>query len=131
MTKSNKPSDGSPNSEVRVPLGSEHITLHKRKRVTARVRIQTHVTEQDVPVSAELFEENVDVTRVPIDRIVDHAPAVRTEGDVTIIPVLEEVIVSEKKLRLREEIHVRRTVKTTTVNDVVTLRTQRAEIERH
>jgi stress response protein YsnF len=32
---------------------------------------------------------------------------VRTEGDVTIIPVLEETVVVEKRLLLREEVHVR------------------------
>ena len=36
-----------------------------------------------------------------IDQFVDAAPQVRTEGDVTIIPVVEEVLVVEKRLVLK------------------------------
>ena len=130
MAKSHKPSAAPHSDSVTVPLASERVALRKRKRVTSRVRVQTRVVEQEIPVSAELFDEGVEITRVPLDLIVEQAPRVRTEGDVTIIPVLEEVIVTEKKLRLKEEVHVRRTVTTRTVDDHVTIRTQRAEIER-
>lgn len=131
MSKSHKPSAPSTDPDVTsIPLAAEHVSVRKRKQVTGRVRIRTHVVEHAIPISAELFDETVEVTRVPVDRLVEQAPAVRTDGDVTIIPVLEEVIVTEKKLRLKEEIHVRRTVTSTTVNDHVTIRTQRAEIER-
>ena len=40
-----------------------------------------------------LTEQKVEITRVPVNRVVDKAPAVRTENDTTIIPVLEEVLV--------------------------------------
>jgi len=54
------------------------------------------------------FQEEVKVERVPIDQIIESAPSVRTEGDVTIIPVVEERYVMEKKLILVEELHVRK-----------------------
>jgi hypothetical protein len=41
-----------------------------------------------------------------IDRGVDVAPEVRVEGNVTIIPVLEEVLVVEKRLVLKEKLHI-------------------------
>jgi hypothetical protein len=44
----------------------------------------------------------------------------RTEGDLTIVPVLEEVIVVETKLLLEEEIHIRRTLTKETVERSVT-----------
>jgi stress response protein YsnF len=65
-----------------------------------------------------------------VDRVVSEAPAVRTEGDVTIVPVLEEVLFVEKRLVLKEELHIRRTATTETVEVPVTLRRQRAVIER-
>ena len=52
------------------------------------------------------------------------------ESDVTIVPVLEEVLVVEKRLVLKEEFHVRRCVETETVEVAVTLRKQRAIVER-
>jgi stress response protein YsnF len=55
---------------------------------------------------------------------------VRTEGDVTILPVVEEVLVVETRLLLKEEIHVRRTATRETVEIPVTLRRQRAVVER-
>ena len=74
--------------------------------------------------------ESVEVTRVPVNREIDTAPSIRTEGDVTIIPVVEEVIVVEKRLVLKEEIHLRRTVTREDVAVPVKLRKQRAIIER-
>jgi stress response protein YsnF len=72
----------------------------------------------------------VDVTRVPIGREVTEAPAVRTEGDVTIVPVFEERLVVEKRLFLVEELHVRRTVSVDPVELPTTLRRTRVEVER-
>ena len=54
----------------------------------------------------------------------------RHEGDVTIIPLIEEVLVVEKRLLLREEIRVSR--RKTTVNNpqVYTLRREDVQVER-
>lgn len=57
-------------------------------------------------------------------------PVTRREGDVTIVPVLEEVLVVEKRLVLREEIHVRETLSREEVELPVSLRRQRATVER-
>jgi len=67
---------------------------------------------------------------VAIGREVSEAPAVRTDGDVTIVPVMEEVLVVEKRLMLVEEIHIRRVATTEDVSIPVELRKQRASIER-
>jgi stress response protein YsnF len=48
----------------------------------------------------------VDVQRVRVDRPIDHVPPVRVEGDTTIVPVVEEVLVVEKRLILREEVRL-------------------------
>jgi hypothetical protein len=71
-------------------------------------------------VVGELDTAHVSVTRAPIDRIVDHVPMSRTEGDLTIVPVFEQVIVVETKLLLKEEIHIRRTLTKETVERSVT-----------
>ncbi len=117
-------------SEEVIPLVEETATVGKRQVVTGRVRVQTVTDTIEEIAQANVQRETVEVTRVPIDRMVDTAPEVRTEGDLTILPVVEEVLVLEKRLRLKEELHIRRRVETETVEVPVTLRKQRAVVER-
>ena len=53
-----------------------------------------------------LFENGYSVETVRIDRIVDGPVAERHEGDILVLPIVEEVWVVEKKLLLREEIRI-------------------------
>jgi stress response protein YsnF len=61
---------------------------------------------------------------------VDQPPALREEGDVLIVPVLEEVVVVEKRLVLKEELRIRRRAKSTLRELPVVLRKQRAVVDR-
>ncbi|ANY83289.1 hypothetical protein BB934_32125 (plasmid) [Microvirga ossetica] len=117
-------------SEEVVPLAEEIATIAKRQVVTGRVRVQTLTDTVEELAHAEVQRESVEVTRVPIDKVVETAPAIRTDGDVTILPIVEEVLVVEKRLVLKEELHIRRRIETEAVEVPVTLRKQRAVIER-
>jgi hypothetical protein len=55
-----------------------------------------------------LFREDCDVKRVPIRRLIDKPVEARQEGDTWIVPLVEEVLIVEKKLLLREELHITR-----------------------
>ena len=77
-----------------------------------------------------LTEETVEVTRVPVDRRVEKPPEVRIENGVTIVPILEERLVVDKQLFLKEELHIRRDIRTETVDVPVTVRSERAIVER-
>ncbi len=112
-------------------LVAEEADVSKRRVATGRVDIRTITDTVDEIVRSTVQGQTVAVTRVPIDRYVDAAPAVRTEGDVTIVPVIEEVLVIEKRLLLKEEVHITRTVHSEVVEQTVPLRRQRAVIERH
>ncbi len=72
------------------------------------VRIVRRV--ETVPVSEEVqtWQEIVDVERVPVNREVDAAPEPWMDGDTIVIPVVEEVVVTETRLVLREEVRVKR-----------------------
>jgi stress response protein YsnF len=117
-------------SEEVIPLVEETATIGKREVLTGRVRVQTVTDTVEELARADVKRESVEVTRVPIDRMVETAPEVRTEGDVTILPVVEEVLVVEKRLVLKEELHIRRRVETENVEVPVSLRKQRAVVER-
>jgi stress response protein YsnF len=58
------------------------------------------------------------------------APPVREEGDVTIMPVIEEIVVVERQLILKEEIHIRQVHATEKYRETVVVREQDAMISR-
>ncbi len=55
-----------------------------------------------------LFREDCDVQRVEVKRIIDKPVEIRQDGDTLIIPLMEEVLVVERRLMLREELHIKR-----------------------
>lgn len=81
-------------------------------QVTAKEPTRTAAAPEESPrppVPREpLFESGYEVEKVRVDRILDGPVNERREGDVLILPVVEEVWVIEKKLMLREEIRIRR-----------------------
>lgn len=130
MTKRpSDPPDTSTDVEA-IPLAEEVLRLDKRQVVHGKVRVRTVVDVAHELTKASLEEETVEVTRVPVDRMVDQAPEVRTENGVMIVPVLEEVLVVEKRLVLKEELHIRKRTRTEDVEVPVELRKQRAIVER-
>jgi uncharacterized protein (TIGR02271 family) len=113
-----------------IPLVEERAVVGKRLVETGRVRVSTRVEQRQEMVRAELARDEVAVERVPINRPVDAVPEIRQEGEVTIVPVVEEVLVVEKRLVLVEEIHLRRRRTIEEFAQPVMLATQRAEIVR-
>ena len=117
-------------AEEILPLAEETAKVEKREIVTGKVRVRTITETLEELTKANLQSESVEVTRVPIDKVVDTAPEIRTEGNLTIVPVLEEVLVVTKQLVLKEELHIRRRVEAEAVELPVTRRKQRAIVER-
>lgn len=113
-----------------IPVVEETATVSTRRVVSGRVRIATQTEEINHLLPTELSSVDVDVVRVPMDRRIDTIPDVVTEGEVTIIPVVEERLVVTRELYLREEIHVRRIERTETVDVPATTRRQTVQIER-
>ncbi|MDZ4799481.1 MAG: DUF2382 domain-containing protein [Bryobacteraceae bacterium] len=72
----------------------------------------THPTSQPpapAAISAEtLFADEVGIDRVAVNQIVDELPTNRQEGDILIIPVVEEILVVQKRYMIKEEIRINR-----------------------
>jgi stress response protein YsnF len=122
-------------SEETIPALEERFSLDKREVVAGRVRVHIRNETSQQRLQAELRSEAVDIERVAINRelaIGEPVPAPREEedGKILIIPVLEEVLVVEKRLVLREELRLRRTSTTRQVEEPVTVLRQHADIER-
>lgn len=113
-----------------IQLLEEKLHVSKRDVVTGRVRVSTRTGMRDEVAEVALDRNVVDVERVPVGRLVDAPPPVRTEGDVTVVPVLEERFVVVKQLYLAEELHIRHRVESTVEQVSVQLRRQTATVER-
>jgi uncharacterized protein (TIGR02271 family) len=91
-----------------IPVIQEQATVRKRVVETGKVKISKQVREYEEIVDIPHVHEEVKIERMPVNQFVESAPKVRTEGETTIIPVLEERYVVEKRLFLVEELHVRK-----------------------
>ena len=127
-TEGDTSSDAAEN--IIIPVAEERIVVHKRQVEGATTRIVKRVLEDTQTVDETLLGEEVEIKRVKVDREVEAAEPIRTEGDTTIIPLYEEVIVIEKRLVLAEELHVMK--KQTEKHEPlqVTLRREEVSVER-
>jgi stress response protein YsnF len=114
----------------RIPIVQERATIRKQVVPTGRVRITSRVEERLEMLRDELIEQTVAVERVAINREVDTPPGIRSEGDVLIIPVIEQRLVVEKRWFVTEELHVRRRERIEAVEIPVELRSTRVAVER-
>jgi uncharacterized protein (TIGR02271 family) len=113
-----------------IPIVEEEARIAKRQVASGRVIVKTTVDTEERILKEMLSLETVEVERIPINRVVDTVPQIRTDGDVTIVPVFEERLVVEKQLVLVEEVRIRRTGSVENVEVPITLRKERATVER-
>jgi uncharacterized protein (TIGR02271 family) len=97
---------------------------------TGRVRIRKVIHEWDEVVDPPLWREDVVVERVPVNHVIEAPVPIRTEGDTLIVPLLEEVLVVEKRLLLKEELHLTKRRLETHMPQRVTLRREEPVVER-
>jgi len=120
---------GTADVERVIPVIAEALHVDRRT-LEGAVRVTKRVHEQPVELDETAREERVVVERVPVGRIVDGPIGIRREGDVTIVPVLEERLVVEKRLVLVEELHLRHETYTRHVPQRVIVRREELVVER-
>ena len=113
-----------------IPVVEEELDIRKQELQTGRILIHKKVDTREIPVEEVLRTSDVDIQRVPMDRVVTEPVESRYEGDTLVIPILEEVLVVEKRLVLREEIRITRRVQEHTERRTVPVRSEHVEIER-
>jgi len=123
-------SEGKNPEDVAIPLFEEQASVVKRRVVTGRVQVSTITREHDQMIDEVLEREHVEIERTPINKRVEAAPAVRQEGDTIVIPIVEEILVLERHLMVKEEVRVRRVLSNENHRERVTLRRQEATITR-
>ncbi|MEA2512383.1 MAG: hypothetical protein QOJ59_1870 [Thermomicrobiales bacterium] len=123
---------GHPRSEAeRLTIQRHEEVLEPVVREVERGSVRIHTRVETVPseITVEAGHDEVVVERVPVDRQVDAAPSPRQEGDTLVIPVVEEVLVVEKRLVVREEVRITRRRVTTAVPIRETVRREVVEVE--
>jgi uncharacterized protein (TIGR02271 family) len=130
LQRSGSEHDGHQDEPMVVPVLVEELEVQKRLVETGKVRITKVVHERETLVDEPLFHDNVAITRVPIQRVVDGPMPVREENGTTIISLVEEVLVVEKRWMLREEVHIRKQRLETHQPQRITLRSEEVQVER-
>ena len=116
-----------------VPVIAEELDVDILEHTTGRVRVATRTETVEHDIEETLGTLTAEVRRVPIERELgpdEPVPETRVENNVTVIPVVEERLVIEKRLVLVEEIRVERRHESETVKVPVTVRRQRVDVER-
>ena len=114
-----------------IPVVEERLEVSRERVETGRVRISKSVEAREVVVDDPLKRESVRVEHVPINQVVTGAvPQVREEGDVTVIPILEERVVTRTELVLVEEVRIHRDHSEYHDPQRLTLRKEVVDVER-
>ena len=111
-------------------LFAEDATVSRQAIETGRVRVAKVTRTRDHLIDELLARTHYEVDRVPIGRLIDAIPPIKEDGDLTIVPIVEETVVVERKLMLKEELHIRRVQTSERYQQTVKLRYQTAEVTR-
>ena len=113
-----------------IPVMEETLRVDKTVSETDRVFIRTSVLERTEYAELDLRSGEAIIERLPVNRVVESAAIRQEEGDTIIVPVVEEIMVVEKRLLLKEEIHIRRQNVVQHIRQPVRLRSEEVSLER-
>lgn len=95
--------------EERIPLVEERLVADRIVREGRTITVTTRPVATETRIAEPILRETVSVERVPVGAVVSDLPPIREEGDLTVIPVVEERVRVIRELVLVEEVHLRRT----------------------
>lgn len=113
-----------------IPVIAEELDVQKQVVETGKVRVTKVVHERETVVDEPLLRDEVEVEHISVNRAVEGPISIRYEDDAIIIPIMEEVLVVQKQLILKEEIHIRKRRIETHHPQQVTLRREEVHIDR-
>ena len=108
--------------EVVLPLAAEELVVSRQTRHTT-VRVSTTTVERKQHVDVPLTHRRIEVEHVSINQVVASIPPTREVDGATIVPVVEEVVVVERRLVLKEGIRIREVIVEYRHTEDVVLRT--------
>lgn len=114
---------------VALNVYEEHAQVDKKVVKKGKVSIVKKVHTHDENIQVALESDNIKIEKISVNQYVNAQPTVRQEGNTTIIPVVKEVAVVEKRILLVEEIHITKQVVTNEEEKTIPLRKEEILIE--
>ena len=115
----------------KIPVVEETFKLQTKVIDAGGVRIKKDVDEESLTIPLLSRVHGYSIEHVPKDQFVDEAPpAMRYEGNVMIISILEEEAVVVKRLKLVEEIRITPSETETVAQTELTLKKERITIQK-
>jgi uncharacterized protein (TIGR02271 family) len=124
-----QPSNGSLDDH-KLTLLAEELSVGKESVETGRLRVSKQTHTREVAVDESLRRESAEIETIPIGRRIFEMPSVRHEGETIVVPIVEEILHTERRLILKEEVRITRRKTTEQIHDRVTLRYQEAVVTR-
>jgi uncharacterized protein (TIGR02271 family) len=124
-----QPSNGSLDDH-KLTLLAEELSVGKESVETGRLRVSKQTHTREVAVDESLRRESAEIETIPIGRRIFEMPSVRHEGETIVVPIVEEILHTERRLILKEEARITRRKTTEQIHDRVTLRYQEAVVTR-
>ena len=115
--------------QVRIPIAEERLQVSTRPVEVGEVRVHKHVDRVEEVVREPVTRANVEIERVKTSRRVEGPVGPHEEGEWLVVPIVEEVLVAQKRLMVTEEIRIRRHPVTEEQEIRQTVRRERVEIE--
>lgn len=114
-----------------VPLLEEQLTVGTHAVDIGSVGVRKRVEERIEQHTVGLHTEELEVERIEVNQLVDEVPESYMDGDVLVVPVVEEELVEvvvKRQLRVRQELRIRRVVRAVEHTIDVPLRSEQIEI---
>jgi stress response protein YsnF len=94
-------------SQEKIPIIEEQLNISTKEIETGTVTIRKEVATKEGFLKATLIEDDVEIQRVKIGRVVEAPPpAIRYEGNTMIVSVVREELIVHRQLVLDEELHI-------------------------
>lgn len=116
--------------ETVLPVIQEELVVFNERHLTGVVRAETHVESEEKTVDIPLHRDEVDVQREARNEVLAAPLEPWYEGDTLVLPVMEEVVVVQKQVVLKELVRITRKRSETIEQKRVTLRRQRVDVTR-
>lgn len=121
---------GSTGKRRTLPVIEEQLQVGKKSIDKGGFRILKKVDEETVVIPMVSRSTEFSFERVSVNRYVEEHPPVRYEGNTMILPVVEEEVVVQKRLKLVEELRVTSVEKETLEQKEVVLKKERIQVEK-
>jgi uncharacterized protein (TIGR02271 family) len=113
-----------------VPIVQEELIVEKQKRETGKVRLHKQIKTRQETVDEPGYIEELFFERVEVNEVIDAPRTARYEGKTLVIPLIEEELVVQKRLVLREELRITKKRREVRNKQEVTLRKEEVTVDR-